>query len=359
MLEGLGRIDWASLQHAYGPAADVPGLVRALAAEDAAVRQDALHALFGNVWHQGTVYEATSYVVPFLVELALSPLVLDQAGILSLLAEIADGHSYREVHETLRTWADRGRTPEHEAQKARELEWVRLAHEAVDRATDALLLLVERDANAHVRAAAASVVGRFPEHAGEIGPRLVARVPLEDDAPARATLLYALGRLGDPAAVPVIDAALRDPMRVVVLVAAVARAALPSPSDACIGALLAAIEDPELVDAEMQELPYDHRDASAEACAALAGLGRAAAPVLPRLAQVIRRCDPFRATEIGAGMLEIAFAADDGAARRLAIAALADSDPFWATKSERLVRARMLENRGLPTDREALRARIV
>jgi hypothetical protein len=58
MLEGLERVDWARLQHAYGPATDVPGLLRALTVVDRDTREQTLHELFGNIYHQGTVYSA-------------------------------------------------------------------------------------------------------------------------------------------------------------------------------------------------------------------------------------------------------------------------------------------------------------
>ena len=357
MLGELDGIDWRRLRHAYGSAGDVPGQVRALASDDATARQEALGALFGNVWHQGTVYEATSYVVPFLIDLATSPQIHERAGILSLLGEIAGGSSYWAVHEALAICAARRGTPEHEAQKAHELEWVRLAHEAVGCGIDALLGLVEGDPDAPIRAAATAAIGRFPEHAGAVAPRLAARVGVERDPIARAATLFALGSLREPTTTSAIDAALGDSSRLVVLAAAVARAALPSPAEACIEALLAAIEDPEPIDDEMVELSYDHSDASATACAALVGVGSAAVATLPRLVQILRRCDPFRATEIGTTILELAFAADD-ATRRAAIAGLADADPFWAANSEKLVRASGLESRGLPADREALRAHV-
>ena len=76
MLEGLGDINWAGLTHAYGPATDVPGLLRALAAppdaveeEDTASGEDPLSLLCNLVNHQASIYPATPYVVPFLVEL--------------------------------------------------------------------------------------------------------------------------------------------------------------------------------------------------------------------------------------------------------------------------------------------------
>ena len=72
MLDGLDDIDWAGLSHAYGSAADVSGQLRALPTEtgDPWADDAPLSALFGSLYHQGTVYEATAAAVPFLVELA-------------------------------------------------------------------------------------------------------------------------------------------------------------------------------------------------------------------------------------------------------------------------------------------------
>jgi hypothetical protein len=53
MLDGLDRVNWARLNHAYGSAADVPGHIRALRSADASQRADALWQLYGNIFHQG------------------------------------------------------------------------------------------------------------------------------------------------------------------------------------------------------------------------------------------------------------------------------------------------------------------
>jgi hypothetical protein len=60
MLEDLDSVDWKNLGHAYGEASDVPDLIRALASPAKKSREDAWHHLYSNVWHQGTVYEATA-----------------------------------------------------------------------------------------------------------------------------------------------------------------------------------------------------------------------------------------------------------------------------------------------------------
>lgn len=69
MLEGLDQINWGELGHAYGSAEDLPDLLRQLASPDEQSRNNALYQLYGTIWHQGTVYQATAYAVPFLLEL--------------------------------------------------------------------------------------------------------------------------------------------------------------------------------------------------------------------------------------------------------------------------------------------------
>ncbi|MEU0560652.1 hypothetical protein [Dactylosporangium sp. NPDC006015] len=92
MLDGLDDIDWASLEHAYGPAADVPGHLRALRSGAAGDRRGALSGLYGGICHQGTRYEASAPAVPFLLELLADPATPDRAAVVELVASIAVGH---------------------------------------------------------------------------------------------------------------------------------------------------------------------------------------------------------------------------------------------------------------------------
>lgn len=61
---------WADREHAYGSADDVPGQLRALASDDAEEAEEALYELYGNIVHQGSVYEATAHAVPYPARLA-------------------------------------------------------------------------------------------------------------------------------------------------------------------------------------------------------------------------------------------------------------------------------------------------
>ena len=91
VLAGLADIPWGDLSHAYGPARDVPGLLRAIASGDAKAADDAVSELFGNIWHQRTVYQATPYAVPFLARMAAAGIRAgDLVQLLGCIAESTD-----------------------------------------------------------------------------------------------------------------------------------------------------------------------------------------------------------------------------------------------------------------------------
>src|SRR4029434_1620743 len=98
MLEGLDEIRWERLHHAFGAATDVPPALRALTSADPEIVREAVHELFGTIWHQGTVYSATPNAVPFLIEILRAMATHEPAGVVWLLAEIAQGQGYYTVH---------------------------------------------------------------------------------------------------------------------------------------------------------------------------------------------------------------------------------------------------------------------
>ncbi|HEY4242578.1 MAG TPA: hypothetical protein VGM88_22320 [Kofleriaceae bacterium] len=74
-LAELDRVDWDDLAFAYSGLPreslhnDVAASLRRLADDP----ETALDALFSNIYHQRTVYEATAYAVPFLAAVAADP----------------------------------------------------------------------------------------------------------------------------------------------------------------------------------------------------------------------------------------------------------------------------------------------
>ncbi|MFE3016042.1 PBS lyase [Streptomyces sp. NPDC059256] len=88
MFGGIDEVDWAALEHAYGPADDVPELLHGLTSQDPQEREAALDGMYGAVHHQGDVYDSTLACIPFLLELVSDPSVQDRGGIVELLTSI-------------------------------------------------------------------------------------------------------------------------------------------------------------------------------------------------------------------------------------------------------------------------------
>ncbi|WP_461165002.1 hypothetical protein [Arthrobacter sp. R4-81] len=109
-LDELDQVDWNGLQHAYGKgvvslgAANVSlSIAGDVARSLAALRADPSIAigegLYSNICHQGTVYEATAYAVPFIAAVAAGD-VPDgiRVPLLALLGDISIGGSYIAPH---------------------------------------------------------------------------------------------------------------------------------------------------------------------------------------------------------------------------------------------------------------------
>ncbi|MFF0772241.1 hypothetical protein ACFYUK_25370 [Nonomuraea wenchangensis] len=74
-LTGLDDVSWGDLEHAHGPADDIPGLLRELA-DGTEEWDEVLDELFGDdLLHQGDCYEATAPALPFLTQLIVADVV--------------------------------------------------------------------------------------------------------------------------------------------------------------------------------------------------------------------------------------------------------------------------------------------
>lgn len=83
----LEAIDWSSLEHAYGAAADLPRHLRSLRSTDAGTREAALDALYDSLWRRGTLYPATPFAIPYLLDL-VGEGVGDRALLMLFLADL-------------------------------------------------------------------------------------------------------------------------------------------------------------------------------------------------------------------------------------------------------------------------------
>lgn len=82
MLEGLDNVNW--LRHAGGYALKdkVPVFIRKLASDDDTVREGAFETIFEEMNHQDTIYDATPYIIPFLIELLTYDQIKDKKDLI-------------------------------------------------------------------------------------------------------------------------------------------------------------------------------------------------------------------------------------------------------------------------------------
>ncbi|WP_448321681.1 HEAT repeat domain-containing protein [Streptomyces sp. CO7] len=304
-LTGLDAVDWSQLEHAYGPAEDVPAQLRDLCSEDADVRGKAMHALYGNIFHQGSRYQATAAAVPFIARMAAEVSLPDRHEFLTMLAALAIGYDESHLPAGLDVTGWRRELAEFRARGPEEMRaeydaWVEAAADEGDRrvremrrdmfdheqhlaaaeaelaAYDAVrgqlptLFPLLADDDADVRAATAYLVAWFPEAAPQALPRLLDVLDAEPEPATLATALVAAGLLGDPSLVDRLTSFLTADEPLVRWAAAIALARLIATGAECtesagvLTELAAAQADPP-----EPEVPFHEGDLRAYAASSL------------------------------------------------------------------------------------------
>jgi hypothetical protein len=333
MLKGLDSVNWGQLRHAYGPADDVPDALRLLVSSDEEERSEGLEELIGTIWHQGTVYSATAAAVPFMVEIATCRSVAGRAEVLGLLGAIVESN-----------------------------DGPRDAHLAALERIDQIRFLLG-DGDPVVRAAAAYVLGGFPEQAASVGPALRGAIDREQDALARAGMLLGVASLLDasPPAIAWLQDRVshgKDPRERFAAAVALARAAREATPAVAIALLAAASTDPDGASARFEGLPWD-MGAERLAGEALVAAGRAAEAALPVLFVALRTAEAVAASFILDDALAIVFPAPlrPGAPLRPdqlgLLRALIDADALWGSPN---LFSMNLRRYGLPETRKEVTA---
>ena len=169
-LSELDDVDWSSYRHAYGPADDVPRMIRTLAATvDAEAGLEAEHELWCAVLHQGQVGPVAVEALPFVLGILAgcsAPGQVLLANWLTDLSRVFDRDD--DVDQQCRM--------------------------AVEKAIDAVLDLLA-SAEPSVRSTAAGVLGSLPRTAPASWPRIRQRLMIEDESNVRSDLLVSLARL--------------------------------------------------------------------------------------------------------------------------------------------------------------------
>lgn len=182
MFAGIDEVDWASMEHAYGPADDVPALLTGLASADPLQRERALDGMYGAVHHQGDVYACTLACIPFLFELVADPSVAERGSIVELLTSIGGIELDEDDEEEL---------DEDEIEGAANYA---MAAAAVCAGAEVFVGLLA-DADRGVRLTAPLALATLHAEPPRVLALLRKRLPVEPDEEVRLALVEAAGRL--------------------------------------------------------------------------------------------------------------------------------------------------------------------
>lgn len=222
-------VDWSRYHHAYGPAEDVPDLLLAIAKadDDEAGFSEAVDALWGNVFHQGTRWGVTAKTVPFFIELLTHGPALPEARrfLVRYLHHLAVGYpeglfpghfpldeftgvvKELEVLGLPQSAIDGdvfGDDLPEAVQAARDRMtawWERDCYLAVERGLPAVLELVT-DEDEELALAAMALVSSFPARRSSSAPKLWSVASTPSAIGRRGPALVALAQLGEAVVEP-------------------------------------------------------------------------------------------------------------------------------------------------------------
>jgi hypothetical protein len=241
MLDGLDDIPWGELEHAYGVASDVPELISSLTNPDPKVRSKTMWTLYGNVFHQGTRFPATPYVVPFLIDLCARPEISNRLELLSYWGSLITG--YFSVRERP-SWSDGefvygfGERQKLDMTEPYSVALFDIYKNSLE-GKELLYSLINED-EPGVRAGAAWVLACLPTIADRSKDVLRTRLRQEESGSVRAAIAFAIGELGDSETL--VDLLANDHFEAVQCMAACELARI-APAPSLIGPLLRFIEN--------------------------------------------------------------------------------------------------------------------
>jgi hypothetical protein len=193
MFDRLDIIDWSRLETAYGTAEAIPAALRDLAFLDEEIRAAAWQTLWSELEHQGTVYQATAYAAPFLVAWLPGVQGEEKCALITFLAKLARGNSYKRQHLNLADEQHK-QDPIFQQEMAEEIRWVELTHQAVRDGIDLYLAFLDGQ-DLQLRMATTYLLASFQEDQAQLTSPLRAYLVQETDERMIACLLLSLGQL--------------------------------------------------------------------------------------------------------------------------------------------------------------------
>lgn len=184
MPTSVAGVDWAALEHAYGPAADLPQWLEKVAHARGRLFGDAMGELYSRVLHQGSIYSASPFAVEAIAEMVRNPNPPEErrGALLAMLDDFA-ASARKSIADGRFIPCHSGGEPEHGNAIRQILNDSRPLFEGL-----------LGDKNAETRAHAASLVCAFDDAPSTAVARLERMYGAEQDKDVRRGILLALVR---------------------------------------------------------------------------------------------------------------------------------------------------------------------
>ena len=196
MLENLDKINWAGLSHANGSAVNIPDLIRQLASADETIRRTASAQFTADILPNGVIYEASSYTIPFLIDLLEK--IKEKHNILSLIRRIACGITPYEAFISSGMYNEKI-SAKYEREKALQLDWVQKCYTNGREGLDLYYGLINhphpQTRNATIRLI---TIFREADTVKTTSKKLYDRFLIEEDRSVKAELIRYLGFITTP-----------------------------------------------------------------------------------------------------------------------------------------------------------------
>lgn len=176
-------VPWDQLQHAYGPASDIPGLLKQIATAKGGKLAGPMDELCSRVLHQGTIYSASPPVAHVFLDLLAEAAMPEKLAFYHMLNGFAEA-SRRALKDGRAIPCCAGGDPVDGAAIRDEI------FKARDRFAADL-----RSAAPEIRAQAAELLTAFPEAGSSAAELATGRYLVESDPSVRHALLIGLNRL--------------------------------------------------------------------------------------------------------------------------------------------------------------------
>jgi hypothetical protein len=196
MFENIGSVEWAKLSHSHGTADEVPARLAALVGPSDGDRAAALEYFWEYMLHQGSRYEASPYIVPFLFEVLENAVFPLPRELIDLLLGLAVGYG--------ESFLPFGYDLEQEEQRFEEKSWkglfsyddARSTYYEVHKRADAFTKFLRPECNPDTRLSAGFAVAHFAQSLTGIQGKVSGYIECESDESQLQSLILCFGMLG-------------------------------------------------------------------------------------------------------------------------------------------------------------------